>query len=401
MKSKSFRLLWVGQSFANLGDVLYIVGLISILYSLTGSALYLALLPFLNTFGHFLSGMISPILLNKYRLKSLLVSSQFLKTVLLFGLSILISFQANLTIWVIFLFIFMIAFLDGWAMPATNAMLPRLIGKHEIVKANSFVSVISESVNIGGWAVGGVFVAIVTGENVIWFTCMLFIVSSLMMLGIDDQTSFSVKKEKVKTSELLKDSWVMIWKNPLFRSIHMLILIEAIANVVWIAAIIYVFVADVLQADESWWGYLNTAFFIGLLLGGLICSKFSIYIEQNLRKIMIITSFSVSVVTFLFGFNSVAGLALLLAIFHGLIEQVKGITMNTYLQKEAVGEDLPKLYAAQSALISLLFGLSSLLFGMITEFWGVRLAFTIAGSLLATGAVYISFIKERLPKGYR
>src|SRR5699024_5879649 len=99
-----------------------------------------------------------------------------------------------------------------------------------------------------------------------------------------------------------------------------------IANVVWIAAILYVFVSEVLHATETWWGYLNTAFFIGLLLGGFLCSKYAAAIERNIRSILIFTSLVVSVVTFLFGFNSIAWIALLLAVFHGLFEQVKGIT---------------------------------------------------------------------------
>ncbi|MDV2683025.1 hypothetical protein RYX56_01410 [Alkalihalophilus lindianensis] len=42
--SSSFRFLWLGQSFANLGDVLYIVALITLIYQLTGSATYMALI---------------------------------------------------------------------------------------------------------------------------------------------------------------------------------------------------------------------------------------------------------------------------------------------------------------------------------------------------------------------
>src|SRR6476661_1067974 len=94
MKSKYFRLLWIGQSVANFGVVLSIVGLISILYSITGSAFSLALLPFFNTIGRFFGGMVSPILINLYRLKTLLIASQISKTTVLFGLCLWISLQS-------------------------------------------------------------------------------------------------------------------------------------------------------------------------------------------------------------------------------------------------------------------------------------------------------------------
>lgn len=111
MKNNSFRFLWIGQLFANLGDVFYVVGLISILYTVTESVMYLAMLPFLNTFGRFISSFISPLLLNKYRLKSLLVSSQLSKTTILLILAIWASFQSSLGIWFIVCCILLIALL--------------------------------------------------------------------------------------------------------------------------------------------------------------------------------------------------------------------------------------------------------------------------------------------------
>lgn len=400
MKSTSFRFLWIGQSFANLGDVLYIVGLIAILYSVTESALFLAMLPFLNTFGRFVSGMFAPILLSKHPLKTLLVSSQTSKTIVLLVLSIYLSFHTTPVLWIVLVAIFIISFLDGWANPATHAMLPRLVKKHEIVKANSLISVITDTIQLGGWAVGGILVSLLNGHNVIWLTCVLFIGSSWMMMKIVDKSHFIPSEVNGNTVAVLKSGWIKIWNNPLYKGIHIQITLDAMANVVWVAAIIYVYVFEVLHASEAWWGYINTSFFVGLLIGGAICSKYAIYIENNIRTMMILSSFAVSLVTFLFGFNTVGWLALLIAIMNGLTQQVKGITIDTYLQKEATAEELPNIYSAQSALISLVFGISSLVFGVIAEYLHVKVAFAVAGLLLAIGAVYILYIKDRFPKAY-
>src|SRR5690625_1546991 len=258
MKSKSFRYLWLGQSLANLGDILYIVGLISLLYSVSESAIILAMLPFLNTFGRFVSGMFAPILFGKYKLKSLLVSSQLSKTIVLLGLALWLLIDAEPSLLIIYSFILIIALLDGWAMPATGSMLPRLVEKHEILQANSFVSVVLDTIQIAGWAVGGILVSLISGYNVIWLTFGLFVLSTWMMFQLQDPTP--KKKEEVEstTLDLLKVGWVTIWKNKLYRSVHIQITIDTIANVVWIAAILYVFVFEVLQGSESWWGYINT-----------------------------------------------------------------------------------------------------------------------------------------------
>lgn len=400
MKSKSFRYLWLGQSLANLGDILYIVGLISLLYSVSESAIILAMLPFLNTFGRFVSGMFAPILFGKYKLKSLLVSSQLSKTIVLLGLALWLLIDAEPSLLIIYSFILIIALLDGWAMPATGSMLPRLVEKHEILQANSFVSVVLDTIQIAGWAVGGILVSLISGYNVIWLTFGLFVLSTWMMFQLQDPTP--KKKEEVEstTLDLLKVGWVTIWKNKLYRSVHIQITIDTIANVVWIAAILYVFVFEVLQGSESWWGYINTVFFIGLLIGGIVCSIYAKQVEGQLRKMMIISSFAVAIVTFFFGANSLLLVALILTGLHGFVQQVKGLTIDTFLQKEAEPEELPMIYSAQNALISLVFSLASLGFGLIAEVYSVKLVFYLSGTLLLIGALFISFQRKYFPKGY-
>jgi len=399
MKSKSFRYLWLGQLLANFGDVFYIVGCISILYGFTSSAFYLALLPFLNTIGRFISSLLSPILFNKYRLKTLLVGSQTVKTIFLFGLSCFVSFQKEQGIWLVLFLIFLIAFFDGWALPATNAMLPRLVKKEELVKANSFVAVMNQTTQLSGWALGSMLVAFLTGKNVIWLTFVLFVFSTFMMKGIIDNTPFQPTENREKKSEAMKEGWLIIWNKPLYRIIHVQIMFEAIAGVVWVAAILYVFVKEIFHVSEAWWGYMNTIYFIGLIVGGLFCTKASRFIEGRLRLILICTSIGAAVVTFLFGLNTYVWLALLLVALSGIIDQMKDLSMTIYLQKEATVDELPKIYGAQQTIISLFFGLSTLVFGAIAE-WNVQFAFYLAGGLLALSSVYLIFSRSRLNKRY-
>jgi hypothetical protein len=56
-----------------------------------------------------------------------------------------------------YLFVFPISFLDGWANPASGALLPILVPDDKLTKANSLLSTLSQCVQLGGWAVGGIF----------------------------------------------------------------------------------------------------------------------------------------------------------------------------------------------------------------------------------------------------
>lgn len=387
MKNRSFRLLWMSQALANSGDIFYIVGLISVLYSLTESPFILALVPFFNMFGRFVSGLFSPLLINRYPLKQLLVYSQFFKTVALGMLALLISLLVP-AVPVVLAFVLMIAFLDGWATPASQSMLPRLVPPHELVKANSFFSIVYETINLGGWAIGGLLVAFLGGQWVIVFTVGCYTASTILLLYIIDATRFTGKEASTRRADELTEGWKTIWRHPLYRSLHILIAFEAIANVVWIASILYVFVAEVLQKSEAWWGYINTSFFIGMLLGGILFSRFASWGETKLKPVLLISSFGICIITFLFGYTQIGWLSLIIVCFSGIFQQLKGIATDTFLQKNATPEELPKIYAAQSTIVSLLFAIGSLVFGMLAEVVDVRITYLLAASLLFIASVH-------------
>ncbi|QTD42102.1 MFS transporter [Sporosarcina sp. Te-1] len=386
MKHRSFRFLWVSQAIADCGDTFYIVGLIAILYSQSSSPFVLALVPFVNMMGRFVSGFLSPLLMNRFSLKRLLVTSQTLKTFMLGSLACYAAGPAA-SVAVLLSLVFVIAFLDGWAAPASHAMLPRLVPKEELVKANSFFSVVSESVNLGAWAAGGLIVAMTTGPFIILLTGILYLFTIALLAGISDPVKFSPRKEERRSTELLA-GWRLVWKCPLYRTLHILIAFDALANVVWIASILYVFVMEVLAKNEAWWGYINTSFFIGMLVGGIICSRFAPFLEQSLRRAILVSSFGIGLLTALFGMAAWPWFALVLAGCIGVFQQWKGISIHTSLQKVASAEELPTIYAVQQTIVSILFAAGSLAFGAFAELAGARPVYMLAAVLLALSTLY-------------
>jgi MFS family permease len=115
----SFQKLWIGQLTANLGDTIYIVGLISFVYGISDTATSLALIPFLTTMSRFISSLISPVIIDRFSMKRLLVISQLFKTICLCGLFGLIVANPDLSLAVIYFFACVISFADGIQLPAS------------------------------------------------------------------------------------------------------------------------------------------------------------------------------------------------------------------------------------------------------------------------------------------
>ena len=135
----------------------------------------------------------------------------------------------------------------------------------------------------------------------IWLTFALALAAAVCMKMIEDRHESSPEqKEKARVSNWrsIQEGWTLIWKQPSIRAIHVIYVLETMAGVIWIAATIYVYVADVLQREEAWWGYINASFFLGLMLGGLFGMRGAGLIDRNIRKFVICSSFGISIMTF-------------------------------------------------------------------------------------------------------
>ena len=404
MNNKSFRYLWTGQALANCGDLFYVVGLMAIVHEITGSAMYMAMIPFVTTLARFISGCFAPVLMDKYALKLLLLISQWGKTTALLLLVMTRYALGNqeMTVYVILGMVFLISFLDGWAAPASHAMLPRLVPRDELTRANSFVAVVDQIIQLGGWAAGGMLVAMVGGGQVIWLTVVLAASAAVLMNRMEDPLvsgDSSERRGRPPYWSSMREGWVLIWKQPALRTIHVIYVLESIAGVVWIAAILYVYVSEVLHKEEAWWGYINASFFLGLMAGGWCGMKGSRWIDRHIGSLTVYSSFGISLMTLGFGMTSMPWLALMFSAGFGLFDQLKAVSLQTMLQRSVSLQLMPKVYAAQSSLISLVFGASTLLFGYVTDRFGVRATFMAAAGILFLSGCYAFGARSRWPSG--
>ncbi|OEH93763.1 MFS transporter [Bacillus solimangrovi] len=393
----SFRYLWIGQTLANSGDLFYIVGLITIVYSLTQSATIMAVIPFVIAFSRFFGGIIAPWVIDRYALKQILIYSQLVKTILLVCLTIYVfTLLGEGGLFFVFLLISFTAFLDGWATPARNAMLPQLVPSHKLVRANSFLAVVDQIVQLGGWAVGGIFVAIFSGELLILVTAILFILSTIMMAAI--QVKKQERKQTPRMDKLasLLEGWITIWKTPSLRTVAATDIIDAISSVVWIAAILYIYIEEVLHKSEIWWGYINSTFFAGLIVGGFISFRIESHLKKRLATGIFVGTIMIGLITLCFGFTTNAWLALVLSILVGIATAIKDISQQTVFQLTTSEEKLPKVFSARDAIMTGVFGSSTLLFGYLAEVFGVQVVFVVASVLLLLSAIWSYVRRETL-----
>lgn len=379
--NRNFKLLLTGQSLANIGDVLYIVSIIYLVFELTGSATAAAFVPFTITGSMFVSNTLTPLLMERFNLKWLLAGSQIGKTALLIGLAFYMP-QLSLAnyIW-LFLIIGLVALLDGCANPVTQSLIPIYVKYEQLLKANGITETVTQLIQTAMWFVGSSLLIWLTANELLWLTAGLFFLSSLLLSGLEAVDS-TTSRHQGKWQQI-SSGWKTVSASPVLKRIVWMDVLETIAGTVWIAAILYVFVSEALMAEEMWWGFINGSFFLGLIAGSLFCLSFADKIEQKLSLFIFGGAAFSSIATLFFGLNNIPVLALLLSFLVGIFSQIKNIPQQTVVQTSVPKDRLPTVFTTLGAIGTGTFGISSLLMGVLADAAGIRVVFLVSGLLLA------------------
>ncbi|MEH7110354.1 MFS transporter [Bacillus sp. JJ1764] len=398
MKNKSFRFLTIGQSFADAGDVFYIIALISIVYGVTHSAFYVSLVPLTKMISGSLSGAIAPIIIDKWRLKAILSYSQLGKTLILSILTCYCWFYlSNSSLLLIFLWVFLLSFLDGFALPASSALIPSLVPPDQLSKANSLMSSINQFIQLSGWAMGGVLADILEPIGLFILTGILYVLSTFMMFLTSDFGQKEKSDYPQNKLDSLIEGWKIIVQNKSFRTVHLFIILNAIANTVWVSAILYPFMLQRLKVDTGWWGFINTSLLVGLFLAGIYAYRKSDTLnDKGLARNVLTGGFVVFVTTALFGFNQIPAVALILIGINGFFQEFTNISIHTLIQSMIRDQLLAKVYAAQSTLIMITFGISTMMMGLIADSFNIVTVFCLASFFLCISFLVIFKQKKYL-----
>ncbi|MGE7625020.1 MFS transporter [Viridibacillus sp. NPDC096237] len=399
MKNKSFYALLAGESVANAGDTFYIVALITTVFNVTDSLFYVSLVPVINLSGGFLGGLVAPLLIDRFKLKSILLNSQFVKTCILLVLSLYVSLFLSIdTFMIIYMLIFCINFLDGFAHPTSSAIIPELIEEAYLLKANSLMSSVYQFINMGGWAVGGMLAVLLHSNGLLILTFILYVLSTFLLtfIKIEEKKLITSSSEKESTMHSFLEGWKLIMVDSKLRILQVTLFLGSFAAPVWVSSIIYPFIKLRLQEGTEWWGYINAAFFLGLFFGGLFGYTKSDLVNRNIQLVILICGFIASIMTFLFGINSYPLLALLLSSIYGLFHELYMIAINTLIQGRVKEKILAKVYAAQSSITMVTFGVSTLLFGVIGERFNIIAVFIISSIVLFLSFIILLANKKQL-----
>ena len=383
--SNSFIKLLVSQLFANLADIFFRVTIIANIYIISKSVIATSLVPILIGISSFVASLLVPLVTKRIALNRVLSLSQFGKTILLTILVGMFTVMQSVAPLVIYLFVVVISILDGFAAPVSYAIVPRYAT--DLGKANSALSMSSEAVQLVGWGLGGLLFATIGLLPTTFIILILYIISSFLMLLLP-KAEVEVLESETNLEILLK-GWKLVARDPRLRLFVSANLLEIFSNTIWVSSIILVFVTELLNETESYWGYSNTAYSIGIIISGLIAFRLSEKFLAAKWESILFPLVAMAIVTLTILYFPNAQMFLLFSALVGMLSQLKEVPESVFLQETVEENNLVNVYSVLEVISTLSFSVFVLLMSYITESFGISISFWLSAICLMIEAILI------------
>ena len=383
--SNSFIKLLVSQLFANLADIFFRVTIIANIYIISKSVIATSLVPILIGISSFVASLLVPLVTKRLALNRVLSLSQFGKTILLTILVGMFTVMQSVAPLVTYLFVVAISILDGFAAPVSYAIVPRYAT--DLGKANSALSMSGEAVQLVGWGLGGLLFATIGLLPTTFIILILYIISSFLMLFLP-KAEVEVLESETNLEILLK-GWKLVARDPRLRLFVSANLLEIFSNTIWVSSIILVFVTELLNKTESYWGYSNTAYSIGIIISGLIAFRLSEKFLAAKWESILFPLVAMAIVTLTILYFPNAQMFLVFSALVGMLSQLKEVPETVFLQETVEENNLVNVYSVLEVISTLAFSVFVLLMSYITESFGISISFWLSAICLMIEAILI------------
>jgi MFS family permease len=282
LRQRNFSLLWFGGLISFAGDWVLFVALPLYIYALTGSVLATGILFVVNTVPGILLGSVAGVYADRWDRKQTLVITNLMRAVLILALLWVNSAEQ---VWIVYVVGFIGRSISQFMFPAENALLPKLVGEDQLVKANALNSLNNNLARLIGPAAGGVVVAVWGFAGTVLIDAASFLVAAVLIALISAPASVTRatpdageesegEPEKPSVLREWREGLAMVARNHDVAALFFLLGLSGIAEG-FISVLMAIYVTTSLGGGELEFGWLLTAQAVGGLAGGMIIGRMS------------------------------------------------------------------------------------------------------------------------------
>lgn len=407
----NFWLYAAGRFVSLIGSGIQSLALALYILDLTGSGTMMGTFLLVTLLPRVILGPIAGVIGDRIDRKKIMVYMDFARGILI-GIMAILAFRGQMGIVSVYIFQLCISVMDIFFDPATSAMLPDIVEKKNLTRANSILGMINGVSYVIGPALGGILYPLGIGV-VFLINSSSFIASGVSEMFIKyTQTTEKTKITIKQTFNDMKEGFKFFKKT---RALFGVIMFAMITNFLFSPLIMVVmpyFSRQIVGFTSRQFGLMESMWVLGMLLGNMLIA--TLFIKKNQGKLFIgglLFQFVVFILIDIFMFpyfieffggatwtyfGILASGFVIIGIFNALVNT----PLNVFFQSAVPTEVRSRVFAVLSVMSQLIVPLGSAIYGFAVDRMPahglVSLSLAIAG--LVTIAFFISGIMGEVAK---
>jgi MFS family permease len=388
-RNGNFLLLWTGQFISQLGDRLAMVALPWLVYTSTGSALSTGLVFALYTLPYVLFGAFAGVLIDRFDKRLVMIASDVART----GLVILVPLAATWSLPAVYVLSFLIASAAVFFDPCKLAILPDLVSRDRLLRANSLLATGENLTEIVGYTLAGFTLATISTTSAFRIDAATFAVSAVSLALIRYRAPAREAAQRMAGSfrRELREGLDFLMHHRGLRT-NTIMVIGCVAGLGAAYPLTFLFAVNVLDAGTGAFGVFEAVIGLGYLIGSLALATLATRIPKGRAMTigLVVMGASLALVA---AAGGVVVACIPFAVL-GLANAAALIAIDTYLQ-DVVPEQLRgRVFGTRFTLTQGVYALSVLLGGALATVVDVRILFIVCGLLIALPALAGLFVRD-------
>ncbi|MGM7701850.1 MFS transporter [Pseudalkalibacillus sp. Hm43] len=389
-KNRNFLFLWIAGLCSSFGLAIFMFSEAWYVVEVMGLEASLGLVFIASSVPRVLFMMIGGAVADRFSKNFIMFLSDILRAGVAVALVLWLLF-GDVTIWSFVLFALIFGILDAFFWPASGGLLPALVSKEQLTRANSVIQMTSQSSFILGPMLAGAVIALGSYVFAFSMTAALLAIASIAILLIRTSKKKAEGGEQEAASDLFKSikEGIAYVKESSF--LLALILFAVFINLFMVGPLqmgLPLFVKNVLGGNSLDFSYLEGMLAGGMLLGSILIGVLNV---QKRRGLLVIAAVGINGLFFtLFSFTNELWQSLALIALLGSTFSIINIPIITAIQatikEEMLGRVMSLLSMASLGLVPVSFAVTSLFLSVGVDITTIML---VGGGLIVLLSIVI------------
>jgi MFS transporter, DHA3 family, macrolide efflux protein len=361
-RNKKYILLWVSSLFTGLSLAMYMLAETWYVLNVLDKKSMLGFVLMATTLPRVLLMMLGGVVADRMKSSTIMLLSNCSRCVLLLIMILLININL-LNIWTLIGISLLFGVMDAFYWPASSSVIPAIVDKQILTRANSIIQTTSQITTISGSVVAGWLLSFSNFSIAFTIIAIILAMSGSIAYFINDDNRARISNGS--TWSQLVDGLIYVKKSSLLLST---MLLGVVVNLLFAGPVSLagpIFVSDLFQGDAKDLSYVQSALPVGIMIGGLFVAVWNPNKKRgkvflNRLIIMAIALVLYSQITDLWQCIVITGwLGILIA---------AGIPLRSLIQENTAPDKLGRVqginYTATTGLIPLSYAATSILLSM-------------------------------------